>query len=207
MELFSSKSIIYGLFTPYEGETAIQCFQSDFEELFWAIENLSGIKLKTQLIKHKVHFSNRYQEQPDKNLFAHVNIKLMTFLELAIDNPTSIKKQQAVNEYPKFKFSDFFKSSKSAKHVISSLIDKEYLKVTGDGFEWVNKSRNSGKEIAALFNYLIRKEYLKPEFSQNYDLMAKVVKDDFKLTRSAKTFKRMNDDDQKGNWSDFRFLS
>lgn len=203
---FSETSIKYGLFTKYELLTAIECFHSDFAELFWAIENLTGIKLKTQLIKYKIHFSNRYQEQPDKDSFAHVNIKLMTFLELAIDNPSNVQKHQEANEYPAFKFSDFFKSNKSAKHVTSSLIEKGFLKVTEQGFEWVNKNRNSGKEVAALFNYLIRKDYLKPQFRQNYELMAKVVKTDFQFTRSAKTYKRMNDDDQKANWSIFRFI-
>lgn len=105
---FSDTSIKYGLFTQYELLSAIECYQSDFGELFWAIENFTGQKLKTQLIKYKIHFSNIYNEQPEKNAFSHVHIKLMTFLELAIDNPANIKKQQAVNEYPKFKFSDFF---------------------------------------------------------------------------------------------------
>src|SRR5688572_23398532 len=105
-KVWSDKSIKYGLFTRHELESALICYDSDFGELFSTIENFKGTKLRTELIKCKTHFTNRYLEQPEKNAFQHINIKLMTFLENAILDLSTPQKHQ--NIYDDFRFEDFF---------------------------------------------------------------------------------------------------
>ena len=79
--VMNTQAVKRDLFTGSEMMGAIDCFQSDFNSMFFDIENLKGIALIIELEKWEREFDNRFFNCPNRQLFEHQYEKLNSFIK------------------------------------------------------------------------------------------------------------------------------
>ncbi len=78
--VLNMEAVKRGLFTGAEMMGSIDCFQSDFNSMFFAIDQLKGQALEIELKKWELEFNNRYLNCPDRQLYEHLHQKLILFI-------------------------------------------------------------------------------------------------------------------------------
>ncbi len=81
------KAVNRGLFTEYEMQSILMSLESDLEEFFWAMDNLSGNELKRSLRQYKQEYQYRFNINSieDQNGLRHSYNKLMIFIDEEIE--------------------------------------------------------------------------------------------------------------------------
>lgn len=196
----SLKAVEYGVFTPHELIAAVDLFETDFDELFWMIENLKGEFLITRLRTVKIEYDHRFYIKycrPDKEgiISGHLHMKIILFIENSIKHPP----KKLIET--KYDFAHIFKSQEEKEYVLKELVRNDFI------FEidhsWKHQERNQKTVLVTLFRVLNEKGYLRKEAS-NDRIFANISKNYFDYSISEKTF--YINIGNKDYFSEFNFL-
>jgi hypothetical protein len=194
----------FKVFTEYEFNSAINCFETNFEELAWALENLKEFELYSTLVRIKLEYQIRYLEKGEFSRFSHVYKLLMHFLENAIFQNSEHAKNVKSNLIVFFE--DIFNNRKDARNILEKLLEKKFIEKGNGKLKWHKSGRNTGKQIALLFKYLCQNDFIKPDYIQNYKAIVEIFNETFGLNPSTKTYQRAFSNHLDYNTSQFNFL-
>lgn len=180
-EGMSRIALEYGLFTVFEFNAASKFFQSDFADLFWAIENLRGKQLKRQLRGYKIEYDHRFyseHKREEQRSYFHHHSKLITYIEDLIAAPPKGIPDRTYN------FEEIFKDLEEAQLVLHELVSNKFI----DELTHIWKLRKKGEKaiLVTLFRVLSDRGYLKE--GVNDDIFSKISRDFFQYSVSTKTF-------------------
>lgn len=138
--ILNTEAVKQGLFTGAEMMGAIDCFKSDFNSIFFAIDNFKGIALVIELEKWEREFNNRFLNCPDRQLYEHHNEKLNSFIKDKIREAQSSIYSKTKSELKPLRLKDMAVildcSPRTLTRRINNFIEERKFNKTGIGREY-----------------------------------------------------------------------
>lgn len=228
----SYKAVEYGVLTSYELSSFIHYFQTDLEELFWAIEHLVGHEKIKKLERYKIEYLDRFKKAESNSTSSHVYSKVQEFIDSEIYKTKAIEEMENViqpllnkmselqnnmnlsgndirsneNVIKMNRFLDFFKSKEEGANILSLLIESNHLEGTIEDYRWKNQSHGQVKTFVKFIKYLDYRSLLCPEYySLSKKEVAMVLCREFKFKFSERNLNFINDM-SKEDIQEFEFL-